>query len=373
MNKMYRAYKGRNTGIVIAGKEIYKVPKYFILRDNRFILPISFLRYFLKTKEGVENKSLSIAYHPGFACNLKCSYCYQETEDFRKPSFKKSNNINLNAEFISKYIKNNGYESLDITYIGGETMLYMKDIMEFHQKLLSTKIKINSSFVTNATIVNREIISSMAEMNCKSIQITLDGDKESHNIYRFYKNSKGTFDDVVNNIKILYSSLESQILVRVNVTGQNIYRINKLLESLEDRLDIEKFSIYFSLIDDTVNFKDDKGNIYKFLEEYRNIYKNAISKGFDAVLPSHSGNCLTCKIPSDCNSVSNDGIVITADGKLYSCWDSAGQPNKEVGNTREGYIPELVENNWVQCGYNSDDKAIQEKARNIALVEILDR
>jgi uncharacterized protein len=57
--------------------------------------------------------------------------------------------------------------------------------------------------------------------------------------------------------------------------------------------------------------------------------------------------CQICSVPGG-----KYGAVVNADGKLYSCWQSAGKPGFDVGTVDEGYrcVSEVREH-WVRCGY----------------------
>jgi len=53
-------------------------------------------------------------------------------------------------------------------------------------------------------------------------------------------------------------------------------------------------------------------------------------------------------------SFGDGGMVVNADGKLASCWDTAGFPNMVVGDVWNGYVqPDGNENRWVQCSHRS--------------------
>jgi len=73
----------------------------------------------------------------------------------------------------------------------------------------------------------------------------------------------------------------------------------------------------------------------------------ALNAGFDVVRPSMKTTCQICSVPGG-----QHGAVINADGKLYSCWQSAGKPGYEVGSINDGYSPlNDVRERWVCCGY----------------------
>lgn len=55
--------------------------------------------------------------------------------------------------------------------------------------------------------------------------------------------------------------------------------------------------------------------------------------------------CLTCG-----HTEGRYGAVISADGTLASCWETAGKPDWEVGTAADGYRPaEATRDRWISC------------------------
>jgi uncharacterized protein len=43
--------------------------------------------------------------------------------------------------------------------------------------------------------------------------------------------------------------------------------------------------------------------------------------------------------------------VVSPDGTLSSCWETAGKPGWEVGSATAGYLPaEQTRDRWISCG-----------------------
>ena len=79
----------------------------------------------------------------------------------------------------------------------------------------------------------------------------------------------------------------------------------------------------------------------------------ALTAGFRVEPPVVAKSC------SYCDTVGGrDGAVVSADGRLYSCWDSAGQAGFEVGDLDTGYAPDTeITDRWVSCGYQAEGQA----------------
>ena len=56
--------------------------------------------------------------------------------------------------------------------------------------------------------------------------------------------------------------------------------------------------------------------------------------------------CQICSVPGG-----KYGAVVNADGRLYSCWQSAGRPGFDVGEIESGYLDATaVADRWIMCG-----------------------
>lgn len=78
-------------------------------------------------------KWFEICFRMGYACNLKCSYCYQ--------SLIKSSSrcTKIEADEIIKFIlavaEDNNFEVYDICFIGGEPLIYFEDMIKISSEL----------------------------------------------------------------------------------------------------------------------------------------------------------------------------------------------------------------------------------------------
>lgn len=149
------------------------------------------------------------------------------------------------------------------------------------------------------------------------------------------------------------------------------------IESLLDDLYINlghpnNMSIYFALIDNTNMYHDSIKESNEYIDKYVNAYRVAAKKGFKVSRPGHSGYCSTCRTPRSELGYQPEGVVLTSSGKLYSCWDSAGQQSMEVGNVIDGYNPAAYEKSWVQCGYLDCNKLSQREAINSVILMLKD-
>ncbi|WP_317368726.1 radical SAM protein [uncultured Tyzzerella sp.] len=189
-------------------------------------------------------------YIPTYKCNLRCYYCFEETYEKNEGEDIINNDIDtfFNAiKIIAKIIedKNNiNYDNKDILVdiTGGEPLLLKnRDTIErILYNVHQNGYKIN--IITNGTTIDK-YMDILKKYKINGIQVTLDGDKETHNKIRVSKDGKPTFDKIVSNIKSL-STIVNSISIRINLTNKNINTLDNLADELEQIIGFDNVYIY---------------------------------------------------------------------------------------------------------------------------------
>lgn len=84
------------------------------------------------------------------------------------------------------------------------------------------QVSLGYSLVTNGYLLTSEIVEMLIRNEILSIQITLDGLAKNHNQRRFLRNGDGSFDTILENIKLLVFLIK--MIVRLdceNIKGFN--------------------------------------------------------------------------------------------------------------------------------------------------------
>ena len=137
-------------------------------------------------------------------CNLRCVYCYEH--------FDKGKMDLETQEEIILYLENAlpTYESLYVTWFGGEPLTALDIIESLSAKIqgLCTTLGKNytASITTNGVFLTPKVHSILDRCNVKSYQITLDGDKKTHDKQRITPTGKGSYDRIYNNLLAMKSS-----------------------------------------------------------------------------------------------------------------------------------------------------------------------
>lgn len=146
-------------------------------------------------------KKLVLQWHITNKCNKRCKHCYQENYNGKEFSIEELIEIaNQYIDLLKEYNKlNNQNIKGHINLTGGEPFVredifQLLDYFKKHQKLFDFAI------LTNGSLLDEKVVCRLKEYNPKSVQISLDGNKLTHNNIR----GKGSYEEVVKALKLLH-------------------------------------------------------------------------------------------------------------------------------------------------------------------------
>lgn len=213
----------------------YLVDNKFIVLSKGEILEIITDKY--RESNSVNNLDL-ILMPVNQACNLNCVYCYENHTETQRMGDREIQSL------ISLILSNN-IDNLSIDYFGGEPLLNHKFINKFNSLVIKIcqerNIKFSSSMTTNGYLLNKELFLKLLKNNITNFQITIDGEKDSHDKLRPLKNGKGSFDVIFNNVKLLASlprELSFLIILRINFnsTNSSMNAVTNIIDILKKEL-----------------------------------------------------------------------------------------------------------------------------------------
>ena len=286
-----------------------------------------------------------IAKPTGSTCNLNCKYCFYSDKDYLYPN--RGKNFIMDEVTLKKYvinqIKASTSDSVNFIWQGGEPMLagigFYKQALNLQKKYANGK-KINNYFQTNGILINDKWAEFFKENNF-FIGISLDGNKEQHDLYRKNFAGQGSFDKVIKAIEVLKKyRIEFNILCCVN--DQNVKEPITLYEALKDtgatffqfspvverHTEIsDKNSIRFRLVSSeytqkakVTNWSVDPLSYGKFLNKIfdywlANDFGKIFVMNFEQTLNQIIGGAGSCVFSKTCGA----GLAIEANGDIYSC------------------------------------------------------
>jgi uncharacterized protein len=222
---------------------------------------------------------------PTYKCNLSCHYCYQKAADLPWMSMDKKA-VDRAVRFIQATTRENQSENLVIKFFGGEPLLNAGACIDISERLFewSRRNKINyiGTLTTNGTLFSGKIFEKLSPY-LSAVHITLDGPRNLHNKKRFYRNGKGTYDDVLRAVSLIKKDCEKYLTLRINLYEEKLQYLYELLNDL-DKTGIggnEKLIFDFGLVvPDSCGLKCDdesyvknKAKYLELLPEVREIMK----------------------------------------------------------------------------------------------------
>lgn len=273
-----------------------------------------------------DNKKLCLVIAPNSGCNFECPYCFEEKK--RQISMQKGFD-----ESILNFINEHKYaETLSLIWYGGEPLMSFNRIKEIYYRILNeSNIKIvNHSIITNGYLINNGVIDFFKQSNLNKIQITLDGNEDTHNRTRYLKvGKKPTFKTIIDNIVLVAQNIPNcKVSVRINVSKSNSKEYISLYEHL----------ISFGL----KNIYPYPGFVRKDTPDKRSLccdcLDNESAAEFLNSLNKSSYRSKPSSTPKGCMVNHINSYIIGPEGELYKCWNDFNNNNKIIGSIFDNQI-----------------------------------
>jgi len=263
----------------------------------------------LVTSIDQNDKIYELIINPTMNCNFKCWYCY---ETHIKDSKMSSSTIDKVIAFINNILDNKNLKQFHLSWFGGEPLLYFdKTILPLLKKIYpAVKLKgieFSSNFTTNGLLINQKILTDCSLFGVNHFQITLDGHRERHNKVRFVNKERGSYDEIVSNIKLVLKN-KINVTVRLNISEDTLN--DKLTEIINDFSDLTIQDKKF------LNF-----SFHKVWQEEKNI-ENEMSK----LINEFKTNKLSTQtidevdhVRNSCYADKKNQATINYNGEVFKC------------------------------------------------------
>lgn len=270
-------------------------------------------------------------------CNLACAYCFASELTSSKAPTMDGEVITQSLDLLFRESEEVDY--LQVDFFGGEPLLCF-DLVKFaveYARNVETKYKkrVNFTLTTNATLLDDEIIEFLKK-NEISLILSLDGRKEVNDLHRRFKDGRGSFDIILQNIN----------KVKELMSPHDYYIRGTFTRNTLDILDTLKFyhqQGFYNVSLEPVSSEEGKPYyispelLKEILEKYRQAARWLVDKPmkfYHFNLELDNPLCLTRRITGCGAGV--EYLAVDPIGDLYPCHQFIGLEQFKMGNVREG-------------------------------------
>ena len=274
------------------------------------------------------------------ACNLRCKYCFADEGEYNGHKGKMS--LETAKKAIDYVVKRSGpRKNIEIDLFGGEPTMMMDTIKEIIAYARENEAKWNKrirfTMTTNATLLTDEMMDYM-DKELENIILSIDGRKEVNDKVRIRFDGKGSYDQILPNIKKMVAKRDKTKAhtVRGTFTRENL----DFYEDVKMMVDegFREISIEPVVLEDGHPLALRKEDLPKIFESYDKLYDELVQKKAEGKeinfyhfkVDLNGGPCVYKRI-SGCGA-GFEYVAITPQGEVYPCHQFVGKEEYKLGS-----------------------------------------
>jgi uncharacterized protein len=278
-------------------------------------------------------------------CNLGCYYCYEE----RSRDALAEGDVPAIVDWTRQRLVASGKDSLHVDWYGGEPLLNVDFIDAASAALQSLceeiGVSYSASVISNGTCWPDDIAGFVRRHRLRQVQISFDGLKPNHDKRRRYRRGRApdpsvsSFDQATAVVDGLLEVV--RVDVRFNADHGNQCDLDGFIAFCKDRGWFDRaFPCVFQLARIS-DFSERAGFLSRTKlseEEFERLRERSRQMVPDEATLDETTTRSLYPLPrtSVCAALSNDSIVIGADGNHYRCGLQVGEKDRPVAIRRAG-------------------------------------
>jgi len=137
---------------------------------------------------------------------MKCSYCYEGSDKlYTMMDSYIANNV---LQFMKDKTKTS-QDSIVIVFHGGEPLLNYEVIKNMILEIENWDVESHFIMTTNGSEFDDEKIKFLVN-HLDEISVSIDGNKDTHNKHRLFKDNSGSYEKIIENVKKLIKDIEGK-------------------------------------------------------------------------------------------------------------------------------------------------------------------
>lgn len=305
-----------------------------------------------KSSKMADKKNMAITFIVTEQCNLSCKYCYMIGKNaYSVMSFDTA------KKAVDYFLDTYGdYDRLTLDFLGGEPFLEI-DLIDkicdyFKKQIYIRNLKCFDNYgitlTTNGLLYNNDKVQKFIKKNLSKLDIgiSLDGNKEKHDMQRVKKDGSGSYDDVIKCIPLWIKQFPNAQVKVTFASNDLIY----LKDSIIHIWNLGIKNVFANVVYEDV-WKDGDDEIFekqmKELADY--ILENNLWKDYKCELFSEDiGQPIDTKNPNKNWCSSGCGMLaVDHNGDIYPCvrfmkYSLESKKPRVIGNIYEGINYELL-------------------------------
>lgn len=289
--------------------------------------------HFDKDKYNISLRDLEYTVTMTYACNLSCPYCCQGTKKDTKTF--DTEKVSILLKNIEKNLRKKDFREVGISLYGGEPLLAYQQCIQLVEGVLNickeqTK-GLRVDITTNGTLITKEVIDNLLGPYCGKVQITMDGNRETHDKRKHYHEGTGTYDTLLNVLELLKDANINTSL-RLNIDRKNVNDFSGLLQDLKSR-SLEDIPRYLGWIypADTEAAKGAGYAQHCFTSDHMIAREDSISQQLGVKRVSDEILLPLTLTHEPCPFDREDSYIVDPYLDVYNCKEFIGQKDKKVG------------------------------------------
>ncbi|NLA85165.1 MAG: thioether cross-link-forming SCIFF peptide maturase [Clostridiales bacterium] len=281
--------------------------------------------------------------HAAHDCNLRCSYCFASTGDFKgKRSILDLETGKKALDFLIQHSGNR--RNLEVDFFGGEPLMNFPVVRELVEYGRKQEKKYNKKFrftiTTNGLLLNEDILEYINK-EFVNVVVSIDGRPEVHDRLRKTCAGTGSYNVIMPRaVKLAESRNQTDYYVRGTFTKFN-KDFDKDVLHLADA-GFKQISVEPVVASEEEEYhlsKEDLQEIYDAYDRLLKVYLERKKQGrgfnfFHFQVDMEQGPC-AAKRSTGCGA-GNEYIAVTPEGDIYPCHQFVGNEDFKMGSVLDG-------------------------------------
>jgi uncharacterized protein len=270
-----------------------------------------------------------------YACNLRCTYCYEDAMDSRRGVMSDAVAEQVLAK-VKRDLAASKAKHVGITLYGGEPLLNLGPAYHVLSELGKYQRKANfvlhGAAITNGTLFTEKNVPEYAK-HIQNTQLTLDGGPSFHNTIRKLHDGQPTFERICRSAQLL-TEHGVQVMMRIQVCEQSVPSLELCFQKLKEfgLLHNKMVQIYFFPILDVRDVCSSKafrcGSEYYEPRLFQHLWPYGQEYGVLVTTPP-----VPVWFSPYCSFVNRWACLIDPEGAIYKCVADVGKPECVIGST----------------------------------------